>query len=193
LYQFGGLYVDLDIMPVKNVSKDLSITQGHIYLVRSANTPQNFTNAIMASDTSESARRFWTSMFEHVNGFPNTISEIACSTIRHLEIMMSTGPLALTEVSQTSKEVVTVLPSQLWNPYDLEVAGSMEHQTNQDSLVKILKGSSWHNFDSSIISFVHVHKKWLIAFALLLSLLYIVNSELLYDKFEFLRRQKKNL
>jgi len=186
LHDFGGLYSDLDIVPIKAVDKYLG--PGQIFLVKSANTPSVYTNALMASTTSESARKFWTLMVEHVNKWPTTAYDTVLSISRHMHIMISTGPMALTSVVTRSTEPITLLPSKLWNPYDLSVAGSVQEQTEPLAIVRILEGSSWHGADSGLLSFLHTFKVPILVFLSLYFVYYIVWAQLLKIKFTTLSK-----
>jgi hypothetical protein len=151
--------------------------------------PSAYTNALMISKRNETARSFWTSLIEDVRAYSasRTLS-ITSASSRHMEIMESTGPLALTRVARLFKYPITVLPAKLWNPYDLSLADLPEEQTNSDALVKILPGSSWHAVDSSIFSFLLVYKGPAILFACLIILLYVIRSELVVSKFNSIKR-----
>jgi len=182
LREFGGVYSDLDIMPVKSIDLYLSTCPGNIFLVHSANATGTFTNALMASCKSTSAKLFWTQMIEHVLNYPNDVTEIACSTVKHLHIMTSTGPLALTKVAKHTNQGISVLPRKVWNPFDLSLAGNIEFQQDaynaHESIVRILHGSSWHSWDSTLISFLHSYKTVLAILLGLLCIRYFMDSEL---------------
>lgn len=183
LYDFGGLYVDLDIMARGPIDVPLGQSFGDIFLVHSANTPSHYTNALMASTLRPSAKRFWSSMVAHVESWPTKLSEkVLGHALRHLQIMMSTGPMALTKVANESLEAITVLPQRRWNPFDLSVAGDLEEQVSEEALVNILSGSSWHDVDSQAISLLHVYKWPLIAIAILLGLYTMINARLMYQR-----------
>jgi mannosyltransferase OCH1-like enzyme len=190
LADFGGLYSDLDIAPVQNVEPYLS--SGNVFLVNSANTPSHFTNALMASNTSKEARVFWTTLIEYVLAFPQTYQDRVVSMLApHLHIMMSTGPMALTRVSQTSVVPITVLPRRIWNPFDLSVAGSLEDQNDKLAIVRILHGSSWHDVDSKFISLLHIVKWPLISLAVLLLVYYVIWATMI--RYKMLRWKRKVL
>ena len=183
LYDFGGLYVDLDILCKGPIDDALGTSNGDIFLVHSANTPSHYTNALMASSLRPSAKRFWSSVVAHVESWPTKLSEkLLGHALRHLQIMMSTGPMALTKVANETLEAITVLPQKRWNPFDLSVAGDLEEQVSQDALVQILSGSSWHDVDSQAISMLHIYKWPLVAMAVLLGLYTIINARLMYRK-----------
>jgi mannosyltransferase OCH1-like enzyme len=174
LHDFGGLYCDLDIVPTKNIEAFLG--PGSVFLVESANRSNVYTNALMISDDSANAKAFWSSMVYHVQHFPETYKALASTALRHLHIMMSTGPLALTHVVMNASVPITVLPKKIWNPWPLHLAGQLSLQQNREALVQILDGSSWHELDSSIWSFLGTHQKLLKILVGLAVLYYVVSS-----------------
>jgi len=188
LHDFGGVYSDLDIMPKKSIEGELSMAQGHVFLVKSANTSSNFTNAIMASNVTPEAKQFWASMIYHVDTWPTTFMDHVLEPIRHYHIMSSTGPLALTRVTQKTRIPVTVLPQHIWNPYDVSVAGELHLQNDEASIIQILKGSSWHEVDSTFFNFVNVHKWQMITLASLTLVYTLLRLQLIQRKFYTLMR-----
>lgn len=189
LHDFGGIYADLDIMPVRSVADALEGTLGSVFLVPSANWSTHYTNAFMASGTDAVAKRFWSSVVDHVMQWPRTFSDKVLSQIRHFQIIMSTGPMALTHAATKGRVPYTVLPQRLWNPYGLHHAGQLDQQAEADALVQILEGSSWHGPDSMALSFLHTFKWPLILLAVLSSLYYVIGSQLLRRNFSRLVRR----
>lgn len=187
LRDFGGLYCDLDIVAVKNIDEALSVS-GDVFLVPSANSDGVYTNAIMASTRSGEAAKFFTKIIESVKGYQESPSiSFASASSRHLEIMESTGPLALTRGSQESP--FTSLPKKLWNPYDLSQADLPESQDSPEALVRILPGSSWHATDSTLFSFIFIYKGPIIAITVLFLIYYIIKSEIFKEKFKYVRKR----
>jgi mannosyltransferase OCH1-like enzyme len=191
MHDFGGLYSDLDIVPLKCIESYL--IPGNIFVVESANSSGIFTNALMLSAVTPESKRFWSAVVKHVSAWPSTYMEALLVAFRHMHIMVSTGPLALTKVLRSTQEVITVLPRTLWNPYALEHAGSLESQTNALAIVQILEGSSWHQLDSTVVSFVSTHRYKLITLLALLCLYYVVRSEEIRHKlFSLLNRSNRS-
>jgi mannosyltransferase OCH1-like enzyme len=187
LHDFGGIYCDLDIMPVKSIEEALQDLPGDVFLVKSANEKSTFTNALMISALNERSKAFWASMIAYVTKWtsegPSTSKDKLMQLSRHMEIMISTGPLALTRVIEDSKYAITVLPQSRWNAYDLTHAGLLEDQQDTEALFKILEGSSWHSTDSSILSFLHMYKKHILVLLILVGLYYVIASQIIRQKF----------
>lgn len=193
LHDFGGLYADLDIMPVKPVGPSLEASLGSVFLVPSANWATHYTNAFMVSTTDAMAKAFWTSVIDHVRTWPHSMAQTLLSYVRHFEIIMSTGPMALTEAASNGRVPYTVLPKKLWNPYDLQRAGVLAEQESKEALVQILQGSSWHGPDSTVLSFLHTFKWPLIVLVTLLGLYYVIGAELVQRNFARLVRRTRQL
>jgi mannosyltransferase OCH1-like enzyme len=181
LRDFGGIYCDLDIEPLKNIEQ--FITTEPIQLVPSANAAGVFTNALMISTTSKTSKLFWTLIIDGAKAYSasHTLGLLSAAS-RHLEIMESTGPLALTRAANDFAWPITVLPRRLWNPYDLSLADLPSEQRNEQALVKLLPGSSWHEADSSFLSFLLIYKAPIVLFAILIMVLYVIKSELVKTK-----------
>lgn len=168
LHDFGGIYSDLDIEPVKDTEEALSAVPaapwGTVYLVPSANMDGVYTNAFMISSLGADAKAFWASLVSHCTTWreDNSAYDTVMSVMRHMEIMLSTGPLALTRVANRHNKAVVVLPRTLWNPYSTAdlAGGATEDPTTYapSALVKILPGSSWHDFDSAFLGFFNEHR-----------------------------------
>ena len=189
LRDFGGLYCDLDIVAKRNVGPILGATPGHVFLVPSANTSGQYTNALMVSTTSPTAKAFWTSMIEYVEAFPSTHADRVLSSVRHTRIVASTGPMALSRVADRSSGPITVLPKRLWNPYELTVAGQLDRQTNDEALVYILQGSSWHAADSTFFVFVYTHRVPMVVLGALAIVWILLQNAYLHDKASMLLRK----
>lgn len=192
LHDFGGVYSDLDIMPVKSITEPLGATLGSVFLVNSANTTSHYTNALMASAVDAASRAFWASVVDRVATFPRNWTERLASSVRHLHVIMSTGPMALTGAATHGSVPFTVLPRPLWNPYDLSLAGDLQAQERPEALVKILQGSSWHAADSSIVSFAHVFKVPLLVLVGLCVMYYVIGAQLLARRFKALIRRTRS-
>ena len=66
MHDFGGLYSDLDIVPLKCVEPFL--VPGNIFLVESANSSGVYTNALLVSSVTAESKRFWSAVIQHVSG-----------------------------------------------------------------------------------------------------------------------------
>ncbi len=144
LHDFGGLYSDLDLYPVKNIESYL--TNSTDYVVYSANS-NCFTNALMI------AKRGSPIHLEAMNALQNRKPWWAM--IKHLHIMCTTGPLMFHQVMKNTGHLYSILPQPLFNPYS--ISDNLDIEKN-DVYIRTLEGSSWHSWDSAFINTVARHK-----------------------------------
>lgn len=192
LRDFGGIYCDLDIRPKDCIGPVLEASPGHVFLVPSANNAGQFTNALMASGTSMQAQVFWTEMIDYVAAWPNRPFDHIAGSIRHVRIVASTGPLALSRVAENTQMPITVLPKVVWNPYELTVAGHLDEQKSPHAIVEILKGSSWHDAESTVFVFLHMYRLQLLALLGLLVVFTFIQNAYLRDYAKYLVRRLRN-
>ena len=157
---FGGVYSDLDLAPQEPIDKYLS-NDCDVYLVESANTG-HYTNMFMIS---KPGVPLWDTYIEEMKK-PKPYWAVT----KHFEVMTTTGPLALDRVARNYKGVVGHLPKVLFNPTGLK--DDLCLQT--DSVIKVLPGSSWHSWDSTVIVFIFKHSTLLICLVVLIAILIIV-------------------
>jgi mannosyltransferase OCH1-like enzyme len=141
LKRFGGLYVDLDMKPLKPI--DPFITCGDSYVMWSAFSPGVYTNALFATTKGASL------MDEMITYMTNYIKEW-WMIAKFLTVMHTTGPSAFTQVIKVHKENISVLPVTLFN-------NEYNAKKNEDKVVLNSYGCSWHGFDSVIIKFITIH------------------------------------
>jgi inositol phosphorylceramide mannosyltransferase catalytic subunit len=151
LYDFGGVYSDLDLYPVKNIEYALTKCDvgkecgSDAYFVYSANI-DCYTNAFMVS------RKLAPVWLEAMTAMHAPAPWWAFG--KHLQVMTTTGPLMLTEVLRNTTIKFTVLPQKLFNPYN--VADDLS-APRKDAILRTLEGGSWHVWDSTLYNFVFKH------------------------------------
>jgi mannosyltransferase OCH1-like enzyme len=166
LYDFGGLYSDLDFFPTENIEKYLSCFSD--YFVYSANT-NCFTNSLMIS-TKESPI-----FLEIIQSLKNPLPWYAIG--KHMKVMLSTGPLLVDNVLKNSKYSYNVLPKSRFNPYSVTEDFTIY---KEGSVIRTLKGSSWHSFDSTFYNFVLKYSSFFICFGIF-SILCIICGLIYYS------------
>jgi hypothetical protein len=130
LYLYGGLYLDCDIELVGDITS-LFATGEELYLLPSSNRPAVLTNAFMASVP---RHPLWLALIEEMKQPAGWRS-----LEKHLHVMHSTGPLALTRVVQREGYPYGELPAPLLSPCSL-CEPNCEAPT---ALARALPGSSW--------------------------------------------------
>lgn len=152
LKKHGGLYMDMDFELLNTIDR-LFLSENEVYLLPSSNTFKiggTFTNAIMASVPNST---FWDYYIAHMKKKPK-LSAVG----KHLEVMTTTGPIALSKAVENSNKPIAILPNKLLAPCSVCDVKTCDHR---HSLMRQLPGNSWHSFDSSVINFFYC-KKWFI-------------------------------
>lgn len=155
LYDFGGIYSDLDLYPIKSIEP--YITQG-AHLVFSSNS-QCITNSFMLSSRNDP---FWHTVFDLLKNPDKSIITI----FKHFKIMMTTGPMMINKAFNKSKHSVTILPRDLFMSYS-----TVEEKPRIDlseAVLLPLYGKSWESFDSRFFNFCFKYRELLIILVTLL-------------------------
>jgi len=171
LYVYGGVYVDMDIMCKKAID-DLFYNDFEVYLLESPNF-STITNSFMAS---KKGARFWIHVLEQM--IQNIQEPSSLWMSKHLFVMNTTGPSLLQNAYDTcqNKKDITFLPQSLLFPEECNVCSEKPCST-RESYVTILKGSSWCDSDSEIITLVYCRYKEIIALLCLVCIVYLLYLE----------------
>jgi mannosyltransferase OCH1-like enzyme len=104
LYKYGGIYGDMDYMIFKNFYDELD--PDRVSLCESPfKGNEDITNALMSSPPKNN---FWLLVLDE------------CYKHRDTYVLLSTGPQLLTRIYQFYPDLVHVLPSKNFNPFDWE-------------------------------------------------------------------------
>jgi len=157
LYTYGGLYLDLDIELLRPLDK-MFCSDNDVYLVCSGNIGGVITNSMMASKPGCS---MWLEMLEYMK------KPLPWWCIgKHLEVMNSTGPMALNYVVKRQTNCLyAALPQKLVMPCSV---CDMDHCNVADAWVKPLPGSSWVAYDTLFYNWFLCHWKKVIIFVLVI-------------------------
>lgn len=150
LYEFGGIYSDLDIICIRSLEPLLC----HEVAIP-ATKPCGYSNDLMLA---EPKHPFFLQTIYSLEKAHHHFSKHKFLP-RHFRIMLSTGSLYLTRQHQIfpHKEKVFIIPGQLYS-------GSTE-----TSFVRHTVGNSWHGWDSRLLGLVH-ESGWIV---LLLGVLFL--------------------
>lgn len=169
LYDYGGIYSDLDLYPTQSFEPYL-MNEGD-YFVFSANTPSVFTNSLMISPLHSNI------MLEIIGNLQSSNDNKAWWSVgKHLEVMNTTGPLLLTNTLYDTQSIYNVLPKSKFNPYSI-IEEFTEDKKNV--VIHALEGSSWHSWDSSLYNTVLRNKVYSILLGIVV-LLFIIFFALFY-------------
>jgi mannosyltransferase OCH1-like enzyme len=166
LYMYGGIYIDMDMVIVKSLDK-LFVDDTMLYLCTSGNITSCITNSFMAS---KPKCPIWLRMIEHMKQDPPW-----WAYGKHMEVMNTTGPVALNYVVKTSEHPYMTIPSKMVMPCsvcDLDRYGTCDIG---DSYLSPLVGSSWVAWDSRVYNFFMCNWKTIIlCIVIFIILLFII-------------------
>jgi inositol phosphorylceramide mannosyltransferase catalytic subunit len=155
LYVHGGLYIDCDFELLAPLD-ELFTEDYDLFLVPSANLSSFVTNEFMAS---KPGNKLWLDMIEEMKA-PAGFSAID----KHLAVMNTTGPVALTRVVNRTNPPHKKLPNEKIKPYTI-----CDKEFNKEgTLLKPLEGSSWVSGTGTIYQWCYCQAKYLFAFVFIL-------------------------
>jgi mannosyltransferase OCH1-like enzyme len=153
LYDFGGIYSDLDIYPIKNIEPYLTedISDADVLLVNSGNISSCLTNSFMIS---KKKAPVWKAVHQQLK---QKIPFYA--VLKHLTVMYSTGPMMLTKVFSKHTSSFKLLPSEQFMAYSSNDDFTI---VKKNAILMPLKGKSWNGMDSHVLNFLNENKTELI-------------------------------
>jgi len=146
LYHHGGIYMDLDMELLKPLD-DLFTTNNELFLVESGNIGGYITNSFMAS---KPRCKLWLDMIDEMK---KPLPKWAVG--KHMQVMNSTGPIALNRVVKRNQYIYASLPKSAIMPCN--VCDSVCNKP--DAYIHPLPGSSWIAWDTQFYNFWLCHWK----------------------------------
>jgi mannosyltransferase OCH1-like enzyme len=133
LRDFGGIYSDMDILPLRNIEQFFEGLSADAILVYSGNV-DTYTNSFMAS---RKGSPFWDLMIEEMmQGQPPWYA-----VLKHTYIMETTGPGLLNRVAKSYLGTIANLSREVFMAYNID--NHSEHK--EHAALRPLEGSSWLN------------------------------------------------
>jgi mannosyltransferase OCH1-like enzyme len=161
LYDFGGMYIDLDMYPSENIEKYLKCDTD--YFVYSPNLHYFSNGLIISTYKSQIMKDIIIELKKNLPWW---------SFGKHLKVMNSTGSLMLTRVLKKTQYVFSVLPKSKFNPY------SVVEKSNQNKKSVIhtinVNESSWNSVDSKIYNFILKYRVFFITVGIIAILLIVI-------------------
>jgi mannosyltransferase OCH1-like enzyme len=161
LYAYGGLYMDLDYLVLRPFHHFIEALNGPLIVLHSSNVASVLTNSLIIARPGvplfldlarEALKKHKTSWF---------------SVSKHLEVMITTGPLAFDKFVRSSGMPYTVLPQKLFLP----TSPMIDDHEGLNGFMKPLEGGSWNSGDSAVLNFLNKYKFFVIS-SLFLFLVY---------------------
>lgn len=179
LYDFGGLYSDLDQYPTENIEK--YITTNLNYFVYSPNS-DILTNQFMISPKGSNIMKIIQQQL---------LKDIPFYAIgKHLKIYYSTGPYMLNNtLLNLKKDQFIILPRKKFNPYSI-IHGKLISDENEISINTIDNESTWNSYDTFIFNFISRYSTFFKCFGILSILCIIIGLIYYIIKYKKCRESK---
>lgn len=185
LYEYGGVYVDLDYMPLKNLNGLFENTDNDLYFTISSNV-NTFTNSFMASKPKV---EFWMTYLRSIMN-----DNIPWYYTKHFTIMCSTGPIKYDNLIKDHKGIIGYIPSKILHPCSI-----CNKQCDIDGVyLRTLDGGSWNSFDTKTMNYIFCNWKNILIYVFIILLMlfcyikYFKNSDILtYSKYSNLSALNK--
>ena len=149
LYKFGGIYVDLDIIPNYSLDSLLEMYENDKKLDVLLGESPNADTASNFFIISKPRSNFWLFVIDEMK---KRVHKPYLG--KHLTIMNETGPLLLNSMmdkyNQINQQYVEILPKSVLNSCD--VCGECN---SKFSYIIDNHASSWHSLDSKVINFLN--------------------------------------
>lgn len=161
LRDFGGVYSDMDILPIRNIEPYLQGVSADAILVYSGNV-DTYTNSFMAS---RKGSPFWDLLIEEMMG--GGVPWYA--VVKHTYIMETTGPGLLNRVAKSYLGTIANLPREVFMAYNID----NHHEYKEHAALFPLQGSSWLN-PAEVILYRTIFKIYLHRYMVLILLILII-------------------
>jgi mannosyltransferase OCH1-like enzyme len=175
LFKYGGLYIDMDYLPLNNIDKlfyneqyNKNVNDNQIYLTLNTNGLVYF-NSFMAS---KPGNNFW---IEYLKSIMKTIPKWYWS--KYFYVYNTTGPFKLSENVKNYNSVIGLINPSLI--HSCEVC-DIENNKNlcKSIYFKRLKGQTWNSIDSKIINYFICNKiLCILIFFIIMYLLFYFSSK----------------
>ena len=165
LKKYGGVYMDMHFELLDSID-GLFAEDRDVYLLPSPTFPSVFTNAFMASVPGAD---LWDRYLEEMQ------SELPWYAIgKHMEVMNSTGPLALNRSLKNTTSTIGTLDNKLVAPCSVCDIDDCDGRVS-GSLVRQMRGGTWHSWDSKMYDlFICNWKKMSIVLVVIVVLFFYV-------------------
>lgn len=163
LYLYGGVYSDMDYMPIKNISPIFKNCNNSIYLTMSPNV-MCFTNSFMASKKGE---HFWIMYLKSMMRKPPSFA-----MGKHLTVMYTSGPLQLSNLVNSFHHIIGYIPSQI-----IHACNRCDHtDCKNHKYLKPLPGGTWNGYDARLYNFIMCNGSKVVCVIMIVLLFLIISS-----------------
>lgn len=163
LYKFGGIYVDMDYLPKKNLNSLFENVNCNLFFTQSSNI-DCFTNSFMASKPNQ---EFWIQYLESMID-----QKLKWYYTKHLVIYYTTGPFKLNSLIKQHNDIIGYIPAHIINACTI----CNKHCTfnkNKNVYLQSIDGQTWNSIDTHFYNFIYCKYKLIIILILILFLSFI--------------------
>jgi len=147
LYDFGGIYCDLDLYPIENIEKHLINYNSDILVCKSGNI-DIITNSFMISKKNAP---IWLKVQEKLKD-----KKPFFAIGKHFTVMYTTGSIMLSNMLKKNKEYFSLLPSEKFMAYSSNDDFSI---VKEGAIILPLEGKSWNGIDSLIFNLLNKYRE----------------------------------
>lgn len=160
LHKFGGVYVDMDYIPLKNLNTLFENTDMELYFTISSNL-NCFTNSFMAS---KPGVEFWITYLKSISE-----DNIPWFYTKHFTIMCSTGPVKFDRLIKDHKSIIGYIPSKILHPCSI-----CNKTCDIDGVyLRTLEGGSWNSIDTKFLNYLYCNWRNILLYILSIIVLFI--------------------
>jgi mannosyltransferase OCH1-like enzyme len=160
LHSFGGVYVDMDYLPIQNLNSLFENKNCDLFFTESPNI-KCFTNSFLASKPHID---FWLNYLISIKNYQDK-----WYFTKHFTVMYSTGPLKLNELIKNYDSIIGYVPYHLIHKCNICNTNKGTCKINeQESYLKAIDGQSWNSFDTHLLNFFYCNYRTLLLMIILI-------------------------
>jgi len=162
ILHYGGIYADMDIVPIRNVDSLLNILNLPQHVTKEMIVAETYnlglTNALFAAVPNS------TILFQFVQELPEHTRPLHGLEwfIPHFAVLLSTGPTRLWIYLNQYRSKIVTIPPVLWGQCHQCLQQSAVCTPQPGSFFETRNGGSWHKWDTRIINFIFCHVQFCI-------------------------------
>lgn len=172
LYDFGGMYCDLDMFPKQNIEHVLTAKMNY-FVFSSNNMICNYIqNCFMVSPRKSMI------MKDIQTYIKNLIPQMAWSMSKHFTVINTTGSVMISNVLfEITKEPFVLLPRRLFNPFSIITQDYIidKDKVSEAYIDTTSKDSTWNSSDTYVFNFIVRYKNVFATIGLLTIIILIVS------------------
>jgi mannosyltransferase OCH1-like enzyme len=157
LYDYGGLYCDIDMFPLRNIDHYITAPMDHF--VYSANGDTIINGFMIVTRYSPIMKRVQENLRRKQPYY---------MIGKHLTVLMTTGPMLLNHTLLNDiKFPFVIIPRKMFNPYSIVTDKNITDNVDDMYINTVDGNSSWNSYDTFLFNFILRHKEFFIMFGVM--------------------------